>query len=352
MTWALSRFRAGDLVQVRSKDEILSTLDEGGRLDGMPFMPEMLQYCGKQFRIGAVAHKTCETARKTFKARRIEKTTHLAGVRCDGSAHGGCEAECNLFWKDDWLKPVGEAGKDHSLRTLGVFKGCKEEVVVENTQLTDENGGDPRYSCQATELYNASQPLAWWNARQYLRDVLSRNRSLTHVIRVLCVNCLRACYQQTPLGYRIFKSIYKSVHNFLMHRDVPEFLGTIDRNRSTPSEQLNISPGERVRIKSKEEIEKTLHVNGENRGLYFDVEMSQYCGSVFTVRRSVKKIVDELTGRMRYMKQPCIMLEGVFCNSEYSENRLMCPRAFPSYWREIWLERVDQEALEIKGNQS
>jgi hypothetical protein len=352
MTWALSRFRTGDLVQVRSKEEILSTLDERGRLDGMPFMPEMLQYCGKEFRIAAVAHKTCETARKTFKARRLEKTVHLVDVRCDGLFHGGCEAECSLFWKDDWLRPIAENEKGHPHRARGVLKGCKEEVIIGNAQHNDEKGGEPRYSCQATELYNATQPLAWWNPRQYVRDVLSRNRSLTHVIRVLCVNCLRACYQQTPLGYRILKFIYRSIHNSLMHRDVPEFLGKIDRNTSTPSEHLDVLPGERVRIKSKEEIEKTLHVNGENCGLYFDVEMSRYCGSVFTVRRSVKKIVNELTGRMRYMKQPCIMLEGVFCNSEYSENRLMCPRAFPSYWREIWLERVDQEPLEIDTNQS
>ena len=27
-------------------------------------------------------------------------------TRCDGSAHGGCQASCLLFWKDAWLKPV------------------------------------------------------------------------------------------------------------------------------------------------------------------------------------------------------------------------------------------------------
>src|SRR4051794_26168577 len=33
---------ADDWVQVRSREEILATLDENGQLDGMPFMPEML----------------------------------------------------------------------------------------------------------------------------------------------------------------------------------------------------------------------------------------------------------------------------------------------------------------------
>src|SRR5262249_35222364 len=57
--------RAGDLVEVRSEPEILATLDAEGRLDGLPFMPEMLQYCGQRFRVFKSAHKTCDTAEKT-----------------------------------------------------------------------------------------------------------------------------------------------------------------------------------------------------------------------------------------------------------------------------------------------
>jgi hypothetical protein len=45
-----------------------------------------------------------------------------------------------------------------------------------------------------------------------------------------------------------------------------------------------------------------------------------------------------------YMKQPCIILEGAVCQGEYAACRLNCPRAIPSYWREIWLERVFQPA--------
>ena len=41
------RLCAGDWVEVRSKAEILSTLDENGRLEGLPFMPQMFQYCGQ-----------------------------------------------------------------------------------------------------------------------------------------------------------------------------------------------------------------------------------------------------------------------------------------------------------------
>ena len=57
-----SRLRAGDWVQVRTKEEILATLDANGRLEELPFMPEMLPYCGKRMRVGKRAHKTCDPA--------------------------------------------------------------------------------------------------------------------------------------------------------------------------------------------------------------------------------------------------------------------------------------------------
>ena len=39
---AAGSLRAGDVVEVRSLDEILATLDEQGELDALPFMPEMV----------------------------------------------------------------------------------------------------------------------------------------------------------------------------------------------------------------------------------------------------------------------------------------------------------------------
>src|SRR5688572_17705433 len=86
---AHSELRPGDLVEVRSKTEILSTLDRNGRLDELPFMPEMLQYCGKRFRVYKRAHKTCDFVTNTG-SRKLKETVHLEEVRCDGAAHGQC----------------------------------------------------------------------------------------------------------------------------------------------------------------------------------------------------------------------------------------------------------------------
>ena len=53
----LKRVAAGDLVEVRPAREILGTLDAGGTLGGLVFMPEMLEYCGRRFRVSRRAEQ-------------------------------------------------------------------------------------------------------------------------------------------------------------------------------------------------------------------------------------------------------------------------------------------------------
>jgi hypothetical protein len=107
-----------------------------------------------------------------------------------------------------------------------------------------------------------------------------------------------------------------------------------------------VKPGEWVRIKPQIEIERTLDKRSKNRGLLFDSEeMAPFCGGTYRVHSSVTRILNEATGEMMDMKQPCIILENVACRAEYARCRLNCPRAIYSYWREIWLERVDASQL-------
>jgi predicted DNA-binding antitoxin AbrB/MazE fold protein len=105
----------------------------------------------------------------------------------------------------------------------------------------------------------------------------------------------------------------------------------------TPLERLDLRPGERVRVKSREEIVRTLDRSNRNRGMTFDAEMLRYCGRQATVLQRVERIIDDKTGRMTRLRNPCIVLEGVVCTADYHR---LCPRGIYPYWREIWLERV------------
>jgi hypothetical protein len=338
------KLRAGDWVEVRSKSEILATLDKQGQLDGLPFMPEMFQYCGKRLRVYKRAHKTCDTVNGCA-GLRVASAIHLEGVRCDGQAHGGCQAECLVFWKEAWLKRAGEpTGGSSAGRSDGA--GCSEQDVVAATILENtRNSVDPTYVCQATRLPFAATPLKWWDLRQYVEDFRSGNVGLGRLFSGLVYS---AYYHLSQAGIGLgpaMRWFYDKFQGLRGGVPFPRRTGTIPVGQPTPTCTLNLQPGEWVRVKSHPEILATLNAESRNRGLYFDAEAVPYCGGTYRVRRRLNKIVDEKTGKLVTFKNDSIVLEGVFCQARYSDCRMFCPRAILSYWREIWLERVpDSEA--------
>jgi hypothetical protein len=121
----------------------------------------------------------------------------------------------------------------------------------------------------------------------------------------------------------------------------PRHRGRLRPGEVAPIVNLNLQPGELVRIKSYDEILSTINFENTNRGLFFDGEMVPYCGGTYRVQARVSKFIDEKTGKMKYLKTPAIILEDVWCGSCYSNKRMFCPRAIYSWWREAWLERVE-----------
>jgi hypothetical protein len=379
--------RVGDAVEVRSKREILATLDGSGKLHGLPFMPEMLQYCGKRFRVYKRADKACDTIGKTG-SRRMENAVHLEGVRCDGEAHGGCQAGCLVFWKEVWLKRVqtslSKESTDNKIESCAVINttpspgkthSCTEDTLFRSTRRgTDPTSLDEEpFSCQATELSKATSYLAWWDIRQYVRDIRSGNVGLFEFGRGVLIaifNTLIGIVRHSVFAAGHLVTARLAAHagtndtmssNLLVDCDRPvsgtagivdhiktalgdllvEYPHVQGKLRKTPSAVLNLQPGEFVQVKSREEILATLDINNKNRGLLFDIEMLPYCGGTYRVLRRVEKIIDEKTGKMLKLSNNCIMLDGVVCRGCLSSNRLFCPRSIYSYWHEIWLRRVE-----------
>jgi hypothetical protein len=316
--------RVGDVVRVRSARDIIATLDQAGEYEALPFMPEMLRYCGEVMTVYKVAHKLCDTISGTG-MRRMEHAVHLTGARCDGSAHGGCQAACMLYWKTAWLDPdvTGAVAIDPA-----------DEVDVAGTQMlhrmTRAEGGDEpvRYRCQATEMLRAApEPLPVRAVGQFVADVRTGNTSVGWAVRAFVV------------------ALFNRVQDVAKHRLPPRLLlhggrrwGDLEgRPGPTPTARSGLEPGETVRIKSRDEIAETLDVNRRNRGMGFDAETARHCGKTARVLRRVEHIIDEKDGRMITMREPCIVLDDVICEGALTSN---CPRAITPYFREIWLERT------------
>lgn len=317
------RFRVGDRVEVRSREEILLTLDRYGALNRMPFMPEMLQFCGHRFTVIKRAEKACTASDNTV--RKVSGAVHLDGVRCDGSAHGGCEASCLLYWKEEWLKPVDMpeqrklelSNGGHSARQNISFETWN--TIDELTRNTKRPPGHPGFSeafyCQATAIPEFGKVLSPWNFAQYVRDLQSGNVKLMDLLRGLAASAVRKVRFSLVDSWREQET----------------------KGMRTPGAEPEFGPGDMVEIRPVTEILTTLDHRGRNRGLSFTPEMKELCGRRFRVARRIHKIIDERTGQMVRLAGGCLILEGAICGGD---RHRFCPRMSHLYWRDIWLRGV------------
>ncbi len=337
----------GDWVEVRSKEEILSTLDKNGRLGELPFMPQMFKYCGQRFRIYKNAFKTCDTVSGHYVGRHLPDGIHL-NIRCDGQAYGGCQAGCLIFWKSAWLKPVDgpvqvqyAPKRDQSQSADAPWQDrCTDRDVWRATKHENVRG-ETRYSCQATELLSYTTPLKWWDIKQYVEAYTSGNKTLPEISRGL----FYLSYYYGTLAFserwgRPARWLYNRFQSVAGGIPFPRLKGKIPIGEPTPRSDLGLQPGDTVRVKSYEEILATLDTSLSNRGLKFDAELVPFCGKVFRVSTCVEQFVDEGSGKLRRMKTPAVILEGASCKALYSGQRMFCPRSIHLWWREIWLEQV------------
>lgn len=299
---ARNQFRPGDLVEVRSWREISATLDANGTLDKLPFMPEMLGYSGRQFRVSRQAFKTCVD---DSEMRQLSDTVLLEEVRCDGKSHGGCGKACLIFWKEAWLKPAGAVASENGSAKPKLSLGDLKRLA----------GEDGAFFCQSSEIVNASAPLPWWEPKQYVWD-LSRNRM--------------------PMGQWL-KSVMIAVYNKVAYVAKRHGWGHIAGPGVANGHQpLGLQSGDLVRVKPLAQIKQTLDAEGKHKQLLFAPAQADFCGQVMRVRNRVDKIVLEGTQKQRQLKDT-VVLEGATCDGICHR---MCPRQSLLFWRECWLERV------------
>ncbi|GMU95631.1 hypothetical protein [Ignavibacterium sp.] len=301
--------KPNQLVKVRPLNQILHTLDTEGCLDGLPFMPEMIEYCEKIFRIASKVEKTCVDNPTMYMAEfRNNDVYFLEDLRCSGLFHDGCQRACRIFWKESWLEPVS---------------GIKSEITEDSSIHSDEmdkqklrtRQTDEIYFCQSTWLRNATKPLS---AKEKIFKLFTD-------VKIGTYNIIEA------LKLLLFPLLRKLVRKI---RDQHP-RGNLTK---TPEEVLNLQPGEVVEVRSFDEIITTLDKRGKNKGLLFDPEMKIFCGKRFKVRNRLEKMILERNGKMIEVKNS-VILEGVTCECYFAFGG--CPRKEFQYWREIWLKRVN-----------
>jgi hypothetical protein len=237
--------------------------------------------------------------------RRLRDAVLLQTLRCDGRSHAGCQAACQLIWKEAWLRrPGGEAATVSGAGSEQRLDACAHVMV----------DGEDRYICQMTELIRSSTPMSHADPRHYWRDLVGGNVRLPRLL--------------VSLGIRGFNSVNRRLW------DVTWPVLTPLEGDSSPQLELGLQPGQWVQVKSKRAIESTLNRKLRNRGMGFGGDMILCCGGSYRVSARVDRIINERTGELLVFDKPSIQLEGAHAKGQ----TLLAPLNEFFLWREIWLE--------------
>jgi hypothetical protein len=142
----------------------------------------------------------------------------------------------------------------------------------------------------------------------------------------------------SPTRERVFKNFTNDLINRFR---AMTGRGTKPGTPRAKTRSSGLEPGDWVRVRSLAEIEATLNNWRQLRGCTFMPEMAVYCGTTQRVLKPMNRFVDERDLRVK-KSSGIILLEGVMCQgtAEFGS----CDRSCFCFWREEWLEKVDQES--------
>ena len=97
--------KAGDMVRVRTMEEIEATLDRNGKTKGCGFMKAQREYCGTVQSVFKSMERFVEE--RDFKVKKCKGLVLLEGVMCEGNEiYGRCDRSCLIFWREEWLEKI------------------------------------------------------------------------------------------------------------------------------------------------------------------------------------------------------------------------------------------------------
>lgn len=96
-------FQPGDYVLVRSKGEIIASLNMWGELKGCAMMENMWQYCDTVQRIKKQVTRFVDE--RDYHVKKCSGIYILEDLICEGTTYfGPCDRSCFYFWREEWLR--------------------------------------------------------------------------------------------------------------------------------------------------------------------------------------------------------------------------------------------------------
>ena len=103
---SVHQYNVGDVVRIRSKENISETLDYINKLEGCLFMEQMWEYCGDKFPVMKVVNNIFDE--HSHKLHKVHSPLYiLEGLICEGvvnSFEHRCDHGCYFLWHEGWLE--------------------------------------------------------------------------------------------------------------------------------------------------------------------------------------------------------------------------------------------------------
>ena len=129
----------GELVQVRSPEEIAATLDETGHNRGCRSTARCCPYCGQTLRRQGPRQPASSTTRPAACCKILEDAIILEGAVCSGECSTGrwfCPREIYPYWREAWVQRV-----ETPIDRLERAQSRRRRTAPATTSSTPKRGG-------------------------------------------------------------------------------------------------------------------------------------------------------------------------------------------------------------------
>jgi len=174
----------------------------------------------------------------------------------------------------------------------------KEKMKQENAENELVHSSKPLDECQLQQLASSYEEIP-----RVERMLIRSQKKIIRLIKIMkrLSNDPRVLLRKLNLGkqkqdHSTFSLVKKNNHSDF--QAIPSVLG--------------LKPGDRVRVKSREEIQRTLDDRGKCEGLaYMGSTMDNYSGGIYTVKKRINYFFDEKKWKLVKLKN-VVILEGVY----------------------------------------
>ncbi len=169
---------------VKPLAEIQEALNTNGTIDGLPFMPEMVKFCGQRVQVDRFANQVCANIGEV-EIRQLADTVVLQVDRCDGQAQSGPAPKDGRLTQTEVDATENCATEPRPTETNArPFESemvrLSKHKIPKSCQVTSIC-----YRCQATELGTATARTSAFNLRQYRVERKTNRVSIGQISRFL-----------------------------------------------------------------------------------------------------------------------------------------------------------------------